>query len=74
LPLHFDYKEGSAMARCEICGKTTIFINKVSHSHRVTSKKQRANLQRVRAVVNGEKKRIWVCTKCLKAGKVQKAI
>ena len=25
-------------------------------------------------IVAGEKKRIWVCTKCLKAGKVQKAI
>ena len=62
------------MARCEICGKTSIFINKVSHSHRVTGKKQKANLQKVRAVVNGEKKKIWVCTKCLKAGKVQKAI
>ncbi|MEO2069122.1 MAG: 50S ribosomal protein L28 [Desulfurobacteriaceae bacterium] len=62
------------MAKCAICGKTTIFINNVSHSHRVTSKKQRANLQKVRALVNGEKKRIWVCTKCLKAGKVVKAI
>ena len=62
------------MAKCAICGKTSIFINKVSHSHRVTSKKQRANLQKVRVVINGEKKRIWVCTKCLKAGKVIKAI
>jgi len=62
------------MARCAICGKTSIFINRVSHSHRVTSRKQRANLQRVKAVVNGKKTRIWVCTKCLKAGKVQKAI
>jgi len=62
------------MAKCAICGKTTIFINNVSHSHRVTSKKQKANLQKVRAIVNGEKKRIWVCTKCLKAGKVQKAV
>jgi len=62
------------MARCAVCGKTTVFINKVSHSHRVTSKRQKANLQRVKVLVNGEKKRVWVCTKCLKAGKVLKAI
>ncbi len=62
------------MAKCAICGKQTIFINKVSHSHRVSSKKQKPNLHKVKAIVNGEKKRIWVCTKCLKAGKVQKAI
>ena len=62
------------MAKCAICGKSTIFINKVSHSHRVTSKKQRPNLQKIKAIVNGEKKRIWVCTTCLKAGKVIKAI
>jgi len=62
------------MAKCAICGKSTIFINKVSHSHRVTRKKQRPNLQKIKAIVNGEKKRIWVCTKCLKAGKVIKAI
>ncbi len=73
MPLHFKARR-RVMAKCAICGKTTIFVNKVSHSHRVTSKKQRANLQRVRAIVNGKKKRIWVCTKCLKAGKVQKAI
>jgi large subunit ribosomal protein L28 len=62
------------MARCAVCGKTTVFINKVSHSHRVTSKRQKANLQKVKVLVNGEKKRVWVCTKCLKAGKVLKAI
>lgn len=62
------------MARCAICGKSTIFINKVSHSHRVTAKKQKPNLQKIKAVVNGEKKKIWVCTKCLKAGKVVKAV
>ncbi len=60
------------MAKCAICGKTTKFAHNVSHSHRVTSKKQRANLQKVRALVNGQKKRIWVCTKCLKTLKVVK--
>ena len=30
------------------------------------------NLQKVRATINGTVKRIYVCSKCLKAGKVQK--
>ncbi len=62
------------MAKCAICGKKVLFINNVSHSHRVSSKKQNPNLQKVRAIVDGKVKRIWVCTKCLKAGKVKKAI
>jgi large subunit ribosomal protein L28 len=32
------------------------------------------NLQKVRALVNGAPKRIYVCTRCLKAGKVLKAV
>lgn len=34
----------------------------------------RPNLQKVRAIVNGTVKRIRVCTKCLKAGKVRKPL
>jgi len=30
------------------------------------------NLQKVKAIVNGKIKRVYVCTRCLKAGKVQK--
>ncbi len=41
------------MAKCEICGKTTSFSNKISHSHRV-SRKTCPNIQKVRAVVDGE--------------------
>ena len=32
------------------------------------------NLQRVRVLVNGVAKRVYVCTRCLKSGKVQKAL
>ncbi|MBU4123884.1 MAG: 50S ribosomal protein L28, partial [Nanoarchaeota archaeon] len=44
---------------------------------KITGKTKRRflpNLQRVRALVNGKPKRIRVCTKCLKAGKVLKVI
>jgi large subunit ribosomal protein L28 len=32
------------------------------------------NLQRVRVFVKGVSKRAYVCTRCLKGGKVQKAV
>ncbi len=31
------------------------------------------NLQRVRVLVGGAPKRVYVCTRCLKSGKVEKA-
>lgn len=62
------------MARmCEICGKKTVFGNNVSHAHNVTSRSWVPNLQRVRAVINGGVRRIRVCTRCIRSGKIQKA-
>jgi len=60
--------------RCEICGKGPIFGHSISHSHRVTNRRWNPNLQRVHAIVDGKRKRIRVCTECLKSGKVQKAV
>ena len=59
---------------CEVCGKKPIVGNNVSHSHHKTRRRWLPNLQRVRAMMNGTKKRIKVCTNCLKSGKVLKAI
>ncbi|MCP2520758.1 50S ribosomal protein L28 [Candidatus Aminicenantes bacterium AC-335-A11] len=60
--------------RCEICGKGPMFGHNISHSHRVTKRRWYPNLQRVKANMNGTVRRIWVCTKCLKSGKIVKAI
>ncbi|MCS7241719.1 MAG: 50S ribosomal protein L28 [Candidatus Caldatribacterium sp.] len=61
------------MAKCEICGKKSSFGNQISHSHRVSRRLWKPNVQRVRAIVAGKTQRLYVCTSCLKAGKVQKA-
>jgi large subunit ribosomal protein L28 len=62
------------MARhCEICGKTGMVGANVSHAHNVTKRRWEPNLQRVRAKVAGASKRLWVCTRCLRSGKVEKA-
>ena len=59
---------------CEICGKGTMSGMNVSHSHLKTKKTWKPNIQRVRAVVDGEVKRVNVCTRCLRSGKVTRAI
>ncbi|WP_347487906.1 50S ribosomal protein L28 [Desulfoscipio sp. XC116] len=63
------------MARkCEICGKGVVVGMKISHSHIRTKKTWAPNLQRVKAIINGSPRRIMVCTRCLRSGKVQRAI
>lgn len=39
-----------------------------------TKRRFNPNLQRVRVLVNGAAKRTYVCTRCLKSGRVQKAV
>ncbi|UCE84696.1 MAG: 50S ribosomal protein L28 [Deltaproteobacteria bacterium] len=61
------------MARvCEICGKQPAHGRNVSHSNRKTSRVWNPNLQRTRAVVNGVVRRIRVCTRCIRSGRVTK--
>lgn len=60
--------------RCEICGKGVVAGVQYSHSHRQSKRKWAPNIQSVRAVVNGSHKKISVCTRCLRSGKVQRAI
>ncbi|GAB4285324.1 MAG: 50S ribosomal protein L28 [Coriobacteriia bacterium] len=57
---------------CSVCGKKPTAGRNVSHSHRVTNRMFYPNIQRVTVVVDGTKKKTNVCTKCLKAGKVQR--
>jgi large subunit ribosomal protein L28 len=61
-------------AVCSVCGKKPSFGMAISHSHRRTKRRWSPNIQRVRAKVNGSTRRIDVCTGCLKAGKVEKAV
>ena len=59
--------------RCEICGKGPRAGRNVSHAHNVTLRRFEANIQMVRAMINGGVKRIRVCTRCLRSGKITKA-
>jgi len=59
---------------CEICLKEPVFGHSVSHSHKAAPKKGQPNLQHVKAQTPEGVKRIWVCTRCLRSGKVKKAL
>ena len=63
------------MARlCEVCGKTVASGNLVSHSNIKTKRRWSPNVQRVKALVDGKPVRMTVCTRCLRSGKVKRAI
>jgi large subunit ribosomal protein L28 len=62
------------MAReCFVCGKKPVFGNNVSHANNKSRRRWLPNLQRVRIQVEGATQRVRVCTRCISAGKVQKA-
>jgi large subunit ribosomal protein L28 len=58
---------------CEVCGKKPTTGNNVSHAHNKTRKVWLPNLQKVRAVNNGQVRAMKVCTRCIRAGAVVKA-
>lgn len=62
------------MAKCEYCGKDVSFGIKVSHSHRRSNRTWKPNIKRVKAIVNGSPKRVYACTRCLRSGKVTRAV
>lgn len=57
---------------CKICGKGPFFGHSVSHSHKASKKKWKPNLQHVKAKTDSGNRQIWVCTRCLRSGKVTK--
>ena len=61
-------------AVCDVCGKKPSFGNNVPFSQKKTRRRWNPNIQRIRAMVGNSPKRINVCTSCLKAGKVTKAV
>ncbi|NIT13442.1 MAG: 50S ribosomal protein L28 [Candidatus Dadabacteria bacterium] len=59
---------------CEICGKKPMFGNNVSHANNKTKRRWNINLRSVKAVLeSGGIKKIKVCTRCIRSGRVKKA-
>ncbi|MCP4652956.1 MAG: 50S ribosomal protein L28 [Candidatus Omnitrophica bacterium] len=73
--------------KCEICGKRTVAGSSIARrgmakakggvgkkTTGITKRKFQPNLQRRKTIVNGKDKKILICTKCIKAGKLKVAI
>ncbi len=60
--------------KCEYCDKGVVAGVSYSHSHRQSKRTWAPNLKKIRAVVNGTPKRVVVCTRCLRSGKVERAM
>lgn len=56
--------------KCYVTGKKGKTGNAVSHSNRKTKRKWGANIQKVRILVDGKPKRVYVSARALKSGKV----
>lgn len=59
---------------CDICGKTSVAGHRISHAHNVSNRRFKPNVKTVRAATTGGSKRIKVCTRCLRTGKVTKVV
>ncbi len=58
------------MAKDVITGRHTTFGNKRSHALNSSRRQWKANLHKVRILVDGKPKRVWVSARALKSGKV----
>ncbi|MBN2433079.1 MAG: 50S ribosomal protein L28 [Acidobacteria bacterium] len=57
---------------CDICGKKPMYGHNVSHAHNVTKRRFEPNLQKMKVLIDGDIRRIKVCTRCIRTGKVVK--
>jgi large subunit ribosomal protein L28 len=59
---------------CEICGKGPSFGHNVSHANNKTKRVWYPNLHRMRVLRNKNVVRMRVCTRCIRSGKIAKAV
>lgn len=58
---------------CSVCSKGQNSGNNVSHSNRKTRRTFKANVQKVKIVKDGKVESAYVCARCLKSDKVERA-
>lgn len=59
---------------CQVCEKGTMNGHKVSHSNRKSGKKWAPNVQNIRVMLDNTPKKLSVCTRCLRSGKVVRTL
>ena len=58
---------------CSVCNNGQTSGNNVSHSNRKTRRTFKANVQKVKIVKDGKIESVYVCARCLKSDKVERA-
>ncbi|KGE16725.1 50S ribosomal protein L28 [Paenibacillus wynnii] len=58
--------------KCAVTGKSPSTGNNVSHANNRNRRTWGVNVQKVRILVNGKPKRVYVSTRALKSGKVER--
>jgi len=66
-------EEDEVARSCEVCGKAPVHGRQISHAHNVSSRLWYPNVQRLKVIVGQTRRRMRVCTRCLRSGKVVKA-
>ncbi len=59
---------------CDICGKGKVHGNNISFSVHHTKRTWSPNVHKVKVMVDGKIVKKNVCTRCLRSGKVQRAL
>jgi large subunit ribosomal protein L28 len=62
------------MAVCSVCGKMRVVGNNVSHANNKSKRVFKPNLQKMKIQTDQGNKRLHVCSRCLRSGKVKKAV
>ena len=57
---------------CDLCGRRPSSGNRVSHANNKTRRRWSPNLQSVRARIGNGVRRVRVCTRCIRSGRVTK--
>jgi large subunit ribosomal protein L28 len=60
--------------KCDICGKGPLVGNNVSHAHNLNKRRWMPNIRKMRIKEGAGTRHAYVCTKCLKSGRVVKAL
>ncbi len=61
-------------AVCQVCGRGPVYGHNISHANNITQRVFRPNLQRIRVATGRNSRRMRVCTRCIRAGRVKKVV
>ncbi len=60
--------------KCAVCEKKPMTGNSVSHAHNLNKRRWLPNLQKITVDLKGKVKNVYVCTSCIRSGKVRKVV